>query len=148
MADEIAIQLDRLVPPQTARPLIIEGAGGLLVPLTPTVMIADLLAHWDFPVILVAGTQLGTINHTLLSIECLRARRISIVGVAFVGDENQRTESYITVRGGVPHLGRLPWLPDLMPSALATAFKQHIDLDTIRALAGQQPLHPAARDGQ
>jgi len=72
--DGIEIDTARLTPPHSARPLVIEGAGGLMVPLTPSELQIDLFARWRFPVVLVASTRLGTINHTLLSIEALRAR--------------------------------------------------------------------------
>ena len=74
--------------PETDRPLIVEGAGGLLVPLTRDITYIDVIARWNIPVVLCARTTLGTINHSLLSIEALRARGIALLGIAFIGDEN------------------------------------------------------------
>ncbi len=93
--------------------MIVEGAGGLLVPLTRSYLQIELFARWDAPVVLVASTRLGTINHTLLSVEALRRRQIPLLGVAFVGDENADSERTITEMGGVRHLGRLPRIDPL-----------------------------------
>ena len=106
--DGVAILPTALEPPLTNGPLIIEGAGGLLVPLTRGVLFADVFARWGFPLILCARTSLGTINHTLLSIEALRRRRIPLLGIAFVGEENADTERTIVDLGDARRLGRLP----------------------------------------
>ena len=74
-------------------PLVVEGAGGVLVPLRQDLLFADVFARWGLPVVLVARTSLGTINHTLLSIEALRARGMVVAGVAFVGDANEETRA-------------------------------------------------------
>ena len=80
----------------------------LLVPLTRKLLQIDLLAHWKLPVILCASTRLGTINHSLLSIEALKRRAIPILGIAFIGEENGDSERTIAAFGGVRRLGRLP----------------------------------------
>lgn len=119
--DGVTIDPDRLtLPPQ--RPLVVEGAGGALVPVTRTLLYADVFAHWGLPVIVVARTALGTINHSLLTFEALRARGITIHGVAFVGEANEDSEATIAQIGQVRRLGRLPLLPDLAALALAAAF--------------------------
>jgi 8-amino-7-oxononanoate synthase len=118
----VAIDPERLGIPGGERPLVIEGAGGLMVPLTDEVLFIDMFARWQLPVILVAGTGLGTINHTLLSIEALRSRGISIHGVAFVGEEQVATQAVIARRGGVRVLGRLPHLDPLDATSLRVAF--------------------------
>ena len=92
--DGVAIDPARLAPPSTARPLVIEGAGGLLVPLTRDVLTIDVFARWRAPLVLCARTTLGTINHSLLSIEAIRARAIPLIGVAFLGDENPRFRTH------------------------------------------------------
>lgn len=120
--DGVAINPDRLVVPSAARPLVIEGAGGLMVPLTDTVLMIDVFARWGLPVILVSSTALGTINHTLLSIEALRARGVPIHGVAFVGPEAASSEAIIVARGGVRALGRLQPLDALTADTLREAF--------------------------
>ena len=104
------------------RAVVIEGAGGLLVPLTRSLLQIELFARWGAPVVLVASTRLGTINHSLLSIEALKRRRIPLLGIAFVGDENADSERTITEMGGVRHLGRLPILEPLEGTALRAAF--------------------------
>lgn len=105
-AEGIMIEPDGLVPPDG--PLVIEGAGGLMVPLTSTTLFLDVFARWRIPLILCARTRLGTINHTLLSIEALRARDIPLHGVAFVGEANEENEMTIAGIGRVRRLGRLP----------------------------------------
>jgi dethiobiotin synthetase len=127
--DGVTIDLDRLTPPAVDGPLVVEGAGGVLVPVTRAVLFADLFAHWGHPVVLVARTSLGTINHSLLSIEALRARRVPILGVAFTGDANEDSEATICAIGGVKRLGRLPRLDPLDPATLRAAFAQHFRLE-------------------
>ena len=120
-AEEITIDPDRLVPPDG--PLVIEGAGGLMVPLTRRTLFIDVFAHWQIPLILCARTRLGTINHTLLSIQAIRARNIPLRGVAFIGEANVESENIITEIGRVKRLGRLPLIEPLTPDGLAQAFR-------------------------
>lgn len=88
--------------------LIIEGAGGLLVPINDAgATLADWLKDWELPVILVSKHYLGSINHTLLTIEALHYRKIPIFGIVFVGDENIETESIIAATK-IPIIGRVP----------------------------------------
>lgn len=126
--DGVEIDPDRLALP-LMRPLVIEGAGGVLVPLTREVTYADVFAEWGILAIIVARTGLGTINHTLLTIEALRARRVPIHGVAFVGEANADNEATIAHMGQVRRLGRLPHLPQLTAPALADAFAQGFRID-------------------
>ena len=121
--DGVTIDLARLALPDV-RPLVIEGAGGALVPVTRSTTYADVFAMWNLPVIIVARTALGTINHSLLTIEALRARNVPIHGVAFVGDGVEDSEATICAMGGVKRLGRLPMLDRLNPQSLAIAFAQ------------------------
>ena len=130
--DGVAIDVDNLKPPACDRPLVIEGAGGVLVPLTRTVTFADIAAHWRLPTVLVAATTLGTISHSLSAIEALRTRGVVIRGVAFVGDANEDSEATIAAMGGVKRLGRLPILDPLDPTTLAKAFAAHFDLADFR----------------
>lgn len=129
--DGMAIDPARLVPPPDD-PLVIEGAGGVLVPVTRDLLYADVFARWALPVVLVARTGLGTINHSLLSIEALRARGVPILGIAFVGDPVEDSEATIAAIGGVKRLGRLPRLPVLEPGPLAAAFAAQFDLEDFR----------------
>lgn len=126
--DGVAIDPDRLTPPQVEGSLVIEGAGGVLVPVTRDLLYADLFARWRLPVVLVARTALGTINHSLLSIEALRLRGIAVLGVAFVGDSVPDSEATIVAMGGVKRLGRLPYLDSLDRETLAGAFATNFSL--------------------
>jgi len=124
--DGVTIDLDRLTPPEGD--LIVEGAGGALVPLTRTLLYADLFARWRIPVIICARTSLGTINHSLLTIEALRARNVPIHGIAFLGDAVEDSEAIIAEISGVRRLGRLPIIDPLTPENLARAFAANFDL--------------------
>jgi len=130
--DGVTIELDRLALPTVAGPLVIEGAGGVLVPITPDLLFADLFARWAKPVVLVARTGLGTINHSLLSIEALRARGVPIHGIAFIGDSEPDSEATIARIGKVARLGRLPRLATLDPATLAHAFAAHFDVQAFQ----------------
>jgi dethiobiotin synthetase len=124
MIDPGALHLPRI---DCVGPLIVEGAGGVLVPLTRGFLQADLFAQWNAPAVLVARTALGTINHSLLSLEALRARAVSITGIVFVGDAMPDTEETICSIGTVKRLGRLPFLTKLDAVALRDAFAEHFD---------------------
>jgi dethiobiotin synthetase len=132
--DKITLVPDALSPPETTLPLIIEGAGGLLVPLTRREVFADVYARWRLPVILCARTGLGTINHTLLSLEAMRQRLIPVLGIAFIGDAHPDTEQIIVEMGGVRSLGRLPRLDPLTPGALRRSFQAHFDISLFRTM--------------
>lgn len=132
--DHVEIETGRLMPPVMDAPLIIEGAGGLLVPLTETEVFADVFARWQIPVILCARTGLGTINHTLLSLEALRRRAIPVFGVAFIGDEQAETQRIIGAMGQVRVLGRLPRLDPLTPDALQQSFRESFPLSSFHAV--------------
>jgi dethiobiotin synthetase len=102
--------------------LIIEGAGGVLVPLTRGALQIELFARLGGPVIVVARTALGTINHTLLTIEALKRRSIPVHGTIFVGDAVPDTERTIAEFSGEKNLGRLPLLQRLDAAALLDVF--------------------------
>ncbi|MDX1943061.1 MAG: dethiobiotin synthase [Saprospiraceae bacterium] len=105
--DGIRIELPNIKLPNAQNFLIVEGAGGLLVPLNDKDNIIDLIQYLQLPVILISRHYLGSINHTLLSIEALQHRNIIIAGIIFNGDEHPTTESIIQQRSGVPVLGRV-----------------------------------------
>ncbi|MGZ9033778.1 MAG: dethiobiotin synthase, partial [Rhodospirillales bacterium] len=86
--DGVEIDPETLLPEPRAdgRPVVVEGAGGLLVPLTRRTLFIDVFRRWGAPVVLCARTALGTINHTLLSVEALTARGIPLLGIAFIGE--------------------------------------------------------------
>ena len=124
--DGVTIDLDRLTPPPGD--LIVEGAGGALVPVTRTTLYADLFARWQIPVIVCARTALGTINHSLLTIEALKSRNVPVHGIAFLGDAMEDSEAIIAAIGGVRRLGHLPIVDPLTPENLAAAFNANFDL--------------------
>ncbi len=128
----VEIALDRLSLPDITGPLVVEGAGGIMVPLNREHFFLDLFARWQAPIILVARTALGTINHTLLSLRALREAGCPVIGVAFVGDAEPDVEQTIVEMGNVRNLGRLPHLADLSQETLSEAFAA-IDTDTIRS---------------
>ena len=127
--DGITISPDSLDLPQTTgnRRLIVEGAGGVLVPIDRQTLQIALFSRWGAPVIVVARTTLGTINHTLLTLEALRHRAIEVMGIIFVGDPMPDTERTIVEFGGVKNLGRLPILTTLDAGTLREAFATHFD---------------------
>ena len=126
--DGVEIDKAELSLPALGTPLVAEGAGGLLVPINETETYADVFALWQAPTVLCARTQLGTINHTLLSLEAMRARKIPILGVAFIGEEMVETQRIIGVMGKAKILGRLPILRELTPEMLAEAFAENFNL--------------------
>ncbi|MVT54139.1 ATP-dependent dethiobiotin synthetase BioD [Bradyrhizobium yuanmingense] len=122
--DGVRIDPDSLNVPETGdRALVIEGAGGLMVPLRGDTLYIDVFERWRLPVVLCARTALGTINHSLLAIEALRRREIRILGVAFIGERNAEAQTAIREIGRVSWLGRLPWLSSLTSDTLQPAFK-------------------------
>jgi dethiobiotin synthetase len=129
--DGLTIDVARLAPPNMD-PLIIEGAGGVLVPVTRDLLFADLFARWKLPVVLVARTSLGTINHSLLAIEALRARAVPILGIAFIGAPAEDSEATIASIGRVKRLGRLPHLATLDRASLAESFHAGFDIGDFR----------------
>jgi dethiobiotin synthetase len=128
--DGVEITLARLELPDdipSNRWLIIEGAGGLLVPINRRMLQIDLFAHWRAPAVLCARTSLGAINHTLLSLGALKRRGIAVLGIIFVGESMPDTERTIVEFGGAKSLGRLPIFPHLDASALQAAFAASFD---------------------
>ena len=99
-----------------------------MVPLTRQCLFIDVFADWQAPVVLCARTTLGTINHTLLSIEALRKRAIPLVGIAFIGDAMPDNERSIAEFGEARVLGRLPRLEPLTPDTLRAAMQAGFDL--------------------
>jgi dethiobiotin synthetase len=121
------IELNRLSLPD-ADPLVVEGAGGLLVPVNRELLVVDLISTWQLPAVLVARTTLGTINHSLLSVEALRTRGIALLGVAFVGESNPQSEEIVCTLGKTRRLGRLPIVDPLDSPGLARAFAANFTL--------------------
>ncbi|MGE5506662.1 MAG: dethiobiotin synthase [Actinomycetota bacterium] len=109
------IDLSALVPPATARPLVVEGAGGVMVPLNEVALMADLMARLRLPAVVVARTGLGTINHTLLTLDALRRRNVPILGVVLNGQRNPAN------RQAIEHFGGVAVLAELQPLFAVTA---------------------------
>ena len=126
--DGVEIDPAAITPPVCKGPLVIEGAGGALVPVTRPVLFADLFARWQLPVIICARTGLGTISHTLMTIESLRSRGVPIHGITFIGDAMPDSEAVIPEISGVRRLGRLDRLSRLDRDSLIAAFDAGFDI--------------------
>ena len=116
--DDLEIELTDFSLPATGRTLLVEGAGGLLVPLNERHTMADLAVHLALPVILLSRHYLGSINHTLLSLEVLRQRGIPCAGVIYSGGENPESARIIELHAGVRTLASLPELKAVDQSSL------------------------------
>ena len=132
-AERVAIDPARLALPD-ARPLIVEGAGGVMVPVRrdPPLFMADLFAVWGAPVLLVARAGLGTINHSLTSLLALRQKGVAVEGLLMVGDAHPDNEGLVPALGGVRYFGRLPRLDPLDRASLSAAIAAQIDVAAIR----------------
>ena len=111
------IDIEKIVLPPSPN-LIIEGAGGVLVPINDTYLMVDLIKKLGAPVILVARTTLGTINHTLLSLEALRSRNIAVLGVIMNGEKNPQNSHSIELYGRTPVLAEFPKLDSVSMNTL------------------------------
>ena len=104
--DGITIDIKNIIEPKTENHLVIEGAGGIFVPLNENETIVDLIQP-DYKVIVVSRHYLGSINHTLLTIEAIRNRGFEVAGIIFSGSENKSTESLILKKTGIQCIGRI-----------------------------------------
>ena len=111
---------------------IVEGAGGLLVPVNESQMTADWIAYLALPVLVVARSGLGTINHTLLTLEALRARRLRVTGVMMIGEPNAENRAAIEQYGHVPVVAEMPFLTPLDPGSLAAWSVTHLSMEFLR----------------
>jgi dethiobiotin synthetase len=126
--DGITIDLNQIQEPATTNHLVIEGAGGILVPLNDTESVVDIIQP-DYKVIVVSRHYLGSINHTLLTVEALQNRKIQVAGIIFSGDENTSTESIILSRTGLAYIGRIvqePYFDSNVISEYADAFRDSL----------------------
>ncbi len=108
--DGVVIDLNKIVEPQTKNHLVVEGAGGVFVPINNTDCVIDLIRP-DYKVIVVSRHYLGSINHTLLTVEALQNRKIKVAGIIFSGEENKATESIILSKTGIKCIGRIEQEP-------------------------------------
>jgi len=126
--DGVQINLPEIKRPTTKNALVIEGAGGLLVPVNSTETMIDLIRPSD-KVIVVSKHYLGSINHTLLTIRALQQRKINIFGIIFNGDEEPTTESIIATMTKIPVLGRVeiePYINHHVILEYAEKFKEKL----------------------
>jgi len=118
------LDAERLRLPAVEGPLVVETAGGLLVPLRLDLLQIEQIQRWGLPVLLVARSGLGTLNHTLLSLEALRRRQIPVLGVLLNGEPHPNNQATLGQLGGVPMLGCLPPLPRLDAEQLAAQWRR------------------------
>jgi dethiobiotin synthetase len=126
--DGIKIDLTKIKEPETDNHLVIEGAGGILVPLNDTDCVIDLIQP-DYKIIIVSRHYLGSINHTLLTVEALKCRNIQIGGIIFSGDENRATEEIILNKSGIKMIGRIdtePYFDQNVTAYYADLFRENL----------------------
>jgi len=123
----IALNALAFPPAAAGRRWIVEGAGGVMVPLNEHDLMRDLMRRIGLPVIVAARTSLGTINHTLLTLAALREAHLAICGVALIGDENAENRHAIEHYGKVRMIGRIPMLKQIDRAALLAAYEQYFD---------------------
>jgi dethiobiotin synthetase len=121
--DGVTIDLARLAPPRVERTLVIEGAGGLLVPLSDDLLQIDFFASLGAPLVLAARSGLGTLNHTLLSLEASRARGIEVMGIVMIGPEHRLNIGSLERWAGAPVIGMIPPLEAIDRDALLDVYR-------------------------
>lgn len=126
--DGIIIDLNEIKEPETKNHLVVEGAGGIFVPLNSKDCVMDLIQP-DYKVIVVSRHYLGSINHTLMTIEILKSRNLNVAGIIFSGDENKATESIILEKTNIPMIGRIdnePYFDQNVIKYYADLFRENI----------------------
>jgi dethiobiotin synthase len=125
--DDVRIDMDSFRLPATDRPLIVEGAGGLMVPLNEKQFVIDLIAHLDIPAILVTRSGLGTINHTLLSLKALKDKNIPVAGLIINGPLTPHNRQALEEYGNVRIIAEIPRL-DVISKETLLAIKPEFDV--------------------
>jgi dethiobiotin synthetase len=126
--DGITIDLNEIVEPITDNHLVVEGAGGVFVPINDAACVIDLIQH-DYKVVVVSRHYLGSINHTLMTIEALKNRNSTIAGIVFSGEENKATESIILAKTGINFIGRIeqePYFDQNVIKEYADLFRENL----------------------
>jgi dethiobiotin synthetase len=125
----VRIELRKITPPRLAanEALIVEGAGGVLVPVNRMQLMTDLMRHLRLPVLLVTRTSLGTINHTLLSLAALRSAGLGVRGVVMVGKPHSENRMAIEHYGEIEVIGSIPMLLKINRRTLIGVFRKHFD---------------------
>jgi dethiobiotin synthase len=121
------IDLAHIRRPFTAESLIIEGAGGLLVPVNEKAFMLDVIRHLGAAVIIAARTALGTINHTLLTVTAIRNANIEVRGVVMIGKENRENSRAVERYGNIQVAGAIPWLERIDRQTLVSVFQENFD---------------------
>lgn len=126
--DGISIDTKKIIEPKTKNNLVIEGAGGIFVPLNNSDCVIDLIQP-DYKVVVVSRHYLGSINHTLMTIEILKSRNLNVAGIIFSGDEYPSTESIILEKTNVPMIGRIenePYFDENVIQYYADLFRENL----------------------
>jgi dethiobiotin synthetase len=126
--DGITIDIHKIIEPKTKNHLVVEGAGGIYVPLNNSDCVIDLIQP-DYKVIVVSRHYLGSINHTLMTIEILKSRNLNVAGIIFSGDENKSTESIILEKTNIPMIGRIdnePYFDQNVIKYYADLFRENL----------------------
>jgi len=124
----VKIDLARIrVPVKVDKPVIVEGAGGILVPINDSESMLDLARHLGFPTLIAARAALGTINHTLLTVRALRCAKMSVKGVVMIGSRNKDNERSVEHFGVAPVVGWIPWLDKIGRQTLLQVFRSNFD---------------------
>lgn len=111
--DGVEIKLSDFNLPKTNNNLIVELAGGIMVPINTTELNLDLLKQWNLPIILVSQNYLGSINHSLLTLDVLKNNNLTLAGIVFNGDRNEASENFILNYSKVKYIGHIPSLQQL-----------------------------------
>ncbi|HEY2384379.1 MAG TPA: dethiobiotin synthase [Terriglobia bacterium] len=123
----VKIDFKSIQRPATPNSLVIEGAGGVLVPINSDSFMLDLARHLNAPLVIASRTALGTINHTLLTIAAIRNAKLPITGVVMIGAENSDNRRAVERYGNVPVIGWIPWLDRIDRETLRAIFNIHFD---------------------
>lgn len=131
----VRIELKKIRMPRiaAAENLIVEGAGGALVPINSSQLMTHLMKHLRLPILLVSRTSLGTINHTLLSVAALRAARLDLRGVVMSGAPNAENRKAIERYGNVQVIGTVPFLKKINRETLVQVFQKYFDREVFAA---------------
>jgi dethiobiotin synthetase len=121
------IDLEHIRRPASAHPIVIEGAGGIFVPINDSAFMLDLIRRFAAPVVVATRTALGTINHTLLTVFAIRQAKLALRGVVMIGKENMENRLAIERYGDVPVIGSIPWLEPIDRKTLRSVFEQRFD---------------------
>src|SRR5437867_6821613 len=123
----IVIDIQRIRRPASMDPIVIEGAGGVLVPINERAFMLDLMLQLGAPVVVASRTALGTINHTLLTVSAIRQAKLTLRGVVMIGTENVENRLAIERYGNVPVIGWIPWLEKIDRDILQSVFENRFD---------------------